>query len=289
MIIAGDIGGTHTRLGLFERGKLLQEGRFSSSEFPGIVPIVRAFLGSTPRSVAQAVFGVPGPVWQGRAQTTNLPWFVDAAEMGRALSIPKVSLINDLEASGWGIEALSPDDLVCLNKGSERAEGNRALVSAGTGLGEAGLYWDGKNHHSFASEGGHTDFAPRTPLEMEFFTTLKKEGHVSWERVLSGPGLQKLEKFLIETGRKKEQAIDLWASLYGAKAGNAALQFLARGGVYLGGGIAPQYLEALHKHFMGAFRDKGRMAPLLETIPVWVIRNDNVALLGAAQYALRHR
>lgn len=287
MIIAGDIGGTHTRLGLFERGKLLQEGRFPSGDFPGLVPIVRTFLGATPRALTHAAFGVPGPVRQGRAQTTNLPWLVDAAELSRALSIPKVSLLNDLEASAWGVETLLPDDLVCLHKGAMRAEGNRALVAAGTGLGEAGLYWDGERHRPFASEGGHADFAPRTPLDMELFAALKPEGHVSWERVLSGPGLQRLEKFLVDTGRAKEKAIEWWASLYGAEAGNVALKFCATGGVYVGGGIAPHYVEALRKHFFAPFRDKGRMAPLLESIPVWLIRNDDVALRGAALYAMR--
>ncbi len=287
MIIAGDIGGTHTRLGLFERGKLLQEGRFPSRDYPGLVPIVRTFLGSTPRALTHATFGIPGPVRQGRAQATNLPWLVDAAELSRALSIPRVSLLNDLEACGWGIETLLPDDLVCLHKGSERAEGNRALVAAGTGLGEAGLYWDGERHRPFASEGGHADFAPRNALEVELLYALKQEGHVSWERVLSGPGLQRLEKFLVDTGRAKEKAIEWWASLYGAEAGNVALKLCATGGVYVGGGIAPQYGEALRKHFFAAFRDKGRMAPLLESIPVWLIRNDDVALRGAALYAMR--
>lgn len=314
MILAGDIGGTNTRLALFEQGEMAgPEKKYPSRSYQGLEEIVREFLGG--KKVSRACFGVAGPVREGVCKATNLPWVVDAAQMSRTLQIPSVHLLNDLEANAYGIKVLKPEELALLHEGKKQ-KGNQALISAGTGLGEAGLYWDGEKHHPFACEGGHSDFAPRNALEIELFVYLKKKyPHVSYERVVSGPGLYEIYRFLIETGREKTSseveaemkkgdpaavvsewgrlnkdlgcihALDWFISLYGAEAGNLALKFLALGGVYIGGGIAPHILEKMKRGFSAAFADKGRFKPLLETIPIWVVLNDNAALLGAASYA----
>ena len=237
--------------------------------------------------------------------------------MATELKLPDAWLINDLEANAWGIGALDVKDVVTLNQVKGETIGNRAVISAGTGLGEAGMYWDGKEHHIFASEGGHSDFAPRDELETDLLRYLHgKFGHVSYERIVSGPGLVNVFHFLRDTGHGKEpqwltdemqrtdpaaaiskaalagkdalseHALDLFVSVYGAEAGNLALKVMATGGVYLGGGIAPKLLSKLAGPlFMHAFVSKGRMQPLLESIPVRVITNTNAALLGAARCA----
>ena len=226
-------------------------------------------------------------------------------------------LINDVEANAWGVSALRPEEIVSLNKINATDDGNRAVIAAGTGLGEAGMYWDGTRHHIFACEGGHADFAPRNELEIDLFRYLGlRFGHVSWERIVSGPGLLNVFNFLRDTGRGSEpkwlhdkmlstdpaaaissaaiegqcglceQALDLFVSVYAAEAGNLALKIMATGGVYIGGGIAPKILPKLAGPlFMQAFIGKGRMQPLLESMPVHVIINDNIALLGAARRA----
>lgn len=314
MILAGDIGGTNTRLALFEQGKMAgPEKKYPSRNYPGLEEIVQEFLGG--KRVERACFGVAGPVREEVCKATNLPWVVDAAKMSRTLQIPSVHLLNDLEANAYGIKVLKREEFVIINEGKPQ-KGNQALISAGTGLGEAGLYWDGQKHHPFACEGGHSDFAPRNALEIELFVYLKKKyPHVSYERVVSGPGLYEIYRFLIETGREKASpeaeeemkkgnpaaivsewgrlnkdpgcihALDWFISLYGAEAGNLALKFLALGGVYIGGGIAPHIVDKMKHGFFAAFADKGRFKPLLETIPIWVVLNDNAALLGAASYA----
>lgn len=324
MILAGDIGGTHTRLALFE-GKtklnIAAQEIFSSREYTQLLPILQKFLGMHPASVSSACFGIAGPVRNGKCQATNLPWIVDSSELAGELQLDSVHLINDLEANAWGIRVLKAEDLYLLHAGDATQKGNIALIAAGTGLGEAGLYWDGEDHHPFACEGGHVDFAPRNALEIDLLLYLNKTypGHVSYERVVSGPGLKKIYEFLIHTRRETEsselkqemknrdlaqivsewghqnrdpgcaRALDLFLSLYGAEAGNLALKFLARGGVYIGGGIAPHVLDKLKEGaFIEGFLDKGRFRSLLETIPVRVILNDLTALLGAAEYARRH-
>ncbi len=223
--------------------------------------------------------------------------------------------MNDLEANAYGLRALKKEALYLLHPGKVQS-GNQALISAGTGLGEAGLYWDGNLHHPFACEGGHVDFAPRNELEVELFLYLKKKfGHVSYEKVVSGPGLHSIYQFLTETGREKlsrglqiamqqsdpstvisewgrmnkdkgcERALDWFLSLYGSEAGNLSLKFLALGGCYIGGGIAPHLLEKMKNGvFAASFADKGRFRELLESIPIWVVLNDDAALLGAALY-----
>ena len=316
MILAGDVGGTHTRLALFEKGKKLQEERkFSSRSYKGLEEIVKEYLSSEKKKVSKACFGIAGPVRDGKCKATNLPWEVDALELSCHLKIEKVSLLNDLEANAHGLKMLAPEELFLLQKGNPKQMGNRALISAGTGLGEAGLYWDGKNHHPFACEGGHADFAPRNEIEVELFLFLKKKfGHISYERVVSGPGLHAIYEFLIETGKEVgsektraemkskdpsavisewgrqnkdracSRAVDLFLSCYGAEAGNLALKLLSLGGCFIGGGIAPHLAERMRDGFVSSFADKGRFRSLLETVPIWVILNDNTALLGAAAY-----
>jgi glucokinase len=242
---------------------------------------------------------------------------VDSDLVARELGLKSVGLINDLEANAWGIAVLEAKDLVVLNEGAADASGNAAIISAGTGLGEAGLYWDGKQHRPFATEGGHTDFAPRSRLEMDLLEYLLKEfQRVSYERVVSGPGLLNIYRFLRDAGRGEEpgwlarrmrgedpaavisraaldgesdlcaQALDLFVSMYGAEAGNLALKVMATGGVFLGGGIAPRIIRKLEEPaFLNAFTAKGRMKPLLQAMPVRVILNDKTALLGAARFA----
>ncbi len=321
MILAGDIGGTHTRLAFFEeqggRLKAVAEKVFRSRDYPKLDAVLREFTAAHRFSITSACFGIAGPVRRGRSDTTNLPWVVDAATVANELALERVELINDLEANAWGIAALDAKDFAVLTAGDTDAAGNAAIVSAGTGLGEAGLFWDGKRHRPFATEGGHSDFAPRNRLEMELLEHLLKQfSRVSYERVLSGPGLLNIYRFFRDSGQGEEpawlaerllqgdpgavisqaalrgeselciQALDLFVSLYGAEAGNLALKVMATGGVFLGGGIAPQILRKLEEPtFLRAFTEKGRMARLLQAMPVRVILNDHAALLGAAHFA----
>jgi glucokinase len=322
MILAGDIGGTNARLAYFQKqnGHLVvaAEGVFPSKEHRGLDEIVAKFVGSQGKCPDTACFGVAGPVRNGRVETSNLPWTVEASHLANELHLPSILLINDLEANAWGIASLQEKDLVTLNRVKGTPAGNQAVISAGTGLGEAGLYWDGQNYDIFACEGGHADFAPRTELEIELLRYLTARfGHVSFERIVSGPGLVNVYHFLRDTHRGEEppwlteelahgdaapaisrnaisgksplaeHALDLWVSIYGAEAGNLALKLMATGGVYLGGGIAPKLISKLAGPlFMQAFVSKGRMQALLESIPVSVITNDKIALFGAARYAL---
>jgi len=322
MILAGDIGGTHARLAYFQtqNGHLTvaAEGVFPSREYRGLDEIVGKFVELQDRRPDAACFGVAGPVRNGRVETSNLPWNVEASRLASELQLPSALLINDLEANAWGIASLEEKDLVALNRVKGTPVGNQAVISAGTGLGEAGLYWDGARYDIFACEGGHADFAPRTELEIELLRYLAARfGHVSFERIVSGPGLVNLYHFLRDSHRGEEpkwlteelahgdaaatisgaamcgksplaeQALDLWVSIYGAEAGNLALKLMATGGIYLGGGIAPKLVSKLAGPlFMQAFVSKGRMQALLESIPVRVITNDQIALFGAARYAV---
>ncbi len=318
MILAGDIGGTNTRLALFESLQPLHLEVFPSAQFKGLEEIAAKFLAQTGASVSAACFGIAGPVREGVVKTSNLSWVVDARAVAAALRLKQVRLLNDLEANAWGIGALQPADFVTLNEGAVAPAGNRALISAGTGLGEAGLLAEGTSYRPFASEGGHADFAPRNELEIDLLRyLLQLWPHVSYERVLSGPGLVKIYQFIRDTGRASEpawlaermrkenpaavisetalaaaadlsvQALDIFVSVYGAEAGNLALRVMATGGVFVGGGIAPRIVAKLrNSSFMKAFAGKGRLGSLLESIPVRVIMNDKTALLGAARAAL---
>jgi glucokinase len=320
MILAGDIGGTKTNLGLFDASegslRLVRQQSFPSKEHTGLEAIVSQFMATEQETVTAACFGVAGPVLNGQSVTPNLAWIVDADSIAETLGVESVTLLNDLEAMGYGISELKSDEMLALNQGTS-VEGNGALVAAGTGLGVASLFWDGRRRAPSASEGGHVDFAPRNPLEIELLRHMQtKHSRVSVERVLSGPGLFNIYDFLRASGYGKEdrevaesfhtqdpssviskaalaqrckmcvQALDMFVAIYGATAGNVALTLKAIGGVYIGGGIAPKILEKLKDGtFIGAFLDKGRLSPLLATIPVRVILNDKTPLLGAARMA----
>ena len=321
IVLGGDIGGTKTRLALFEvRGRnliLREENSFPSKKYESLNAILKVFLAGQKNSFERACFGIAGPVHKGVCETTNLPWKIDARELARDLGVPDVALLNDLQANAYGIAELTPADFEILNPGNSRAEGNAAVISAGTGLGEAGLYWDGRRYHPFASEGGHSDFAPNGDLDLELFRTLyRRFGHVSWERVLCGSGFLNIYAFLCEYRKRPtpdwlkermqsmdparvvteaglegecplcEEAVHVFTHLYGAEAGNLALTLMATGGVYLGGGIAPKIIKKLKSPvFLESFLGKGRLRKLLQEIPVKVIMNDRTALLGAGHYA----
>jgi glucokinase len=321
MILAGDIGGTHTRLAFFEGTPdhldAVAIEVFPSQEHKGLAEIARIFLDKNHQNARAAVFGIAGAVIDNRVEATNLPWVVDAGSLASELGIDHVSLINDLLANAHGIAMLDESDFVALNAGSPSPTGNRALISAGTGLGEAGLLAVGNGYEPFPSEGGHVDFAPRNDLEIEMLRyMMDRFEHVSYERVLSGPGLHNIFQFLRDTGRGDEpgwlaqqiaegdpsaaiatsalegtsdicvQALDIFVSVYGAEAGNLALKVVATGGVFVGGGIAPKILRKLSSStFTKAFNAKGRMIRLLQDIPVRVITNDKTALLGAGRVA----
>jgi len=321
VLLAGDVGGTKTALALFEArgGELapLREAVLPSRDFPSLEDAIARFLGAGPGgSIDTACFGVAGPVVDGRCLATNLPWRLDERELAARIPAGRVKLLNDLEATGWGVLVLPSSALATLQAGTPR-RGHGVLIAAGTGLGEAMLIWDGTRHAVIAGEGGHVDFAPRTDVEMELLRFLRKEfGRVSYERVLSGPGLVSIYRFLCDNDGISEprwlrdrmeqedpsavvsevglagghplcvQALDLFVSIYGAEAGNLALKALALGGVFVGGGIAPKIRPKLEDGtFTAAFHGKGRLADLLASIPVRLVLEPRAALLGAAQVA----
>jgi glucokinase len=324
MFLAGDIGGTKTNLAIFtyEGGSdhlvAKRSSAFPSKGHGSLGDIIKKFLGDDIGSIHQACFGVAGPVKGGVVQVTNLPWIIDAAALQSELGFQKVSLLNDLEANAFGINTLLPHELLSLNPDCEpRQVGNRALIAAGTGLGEAGMLWDGVTHRPFPSEGGHASFAPNDSIGDELLMFLRKEhGHVSWERVLSGMGMKNLYGFFRQRSGEKEpdwlteklkdgdlgavvtqaglantdqvcvDTLDCFTRNYGAEAGNLALKMLALGGIYIGGGIAPKILPKMQSSvFLDAFIHKGRLSPLLKATPVHVILNDKTALQGAAWFA----
>jgi glucokinase len=323
MLLAGDIGGTKTSLAIYsDQAGLrdpLAEATLPSANYPSLEALAQDFLKSRDLHLDRASFGVAGPVVEGRAQITNLPWLIDATEVGRALSIPSVRLLNDLTAIAYAVPHLAPDDLHTVNDGSPASGGALAVIAPGTGLGEAFLVHDGRSYRAFPSEGGHGDFAPTTPLQVDLLTYVQERlGHVSYERVCSGRGLPNIYAFLKERGLSQEQewladqlaaqddpvplivntgvdgssqicvdALDLFLDILAAEAGNLVLKVLATGGVFIGGGIPPRILSILnHERFMGIFTDKGRFAELLARVPVHIILNPKVALLGAAVHGL---
>lgn len=322
MILAGDIGATHSRLAAFEtQGNRLQcavEKIYPSQEHNGLAEIVAHFTRTEGIPAQAACFGVAGPVRGGRSKISNLPWVIDSRELAAQLKLPRVGLINDLEAFAYGIDALDSADLVVLSEGAPDAEGNTAVISAGSGLGEAGLYWDGYRHHPFACEGGHTDFAPKNDVETALLQYLmKKFDHVSYERILSGPGIKNVYDFLKETGREEEPAwlteqmatthdapaliselalanraaicertLAIFVSVFGAEAGNCALKFMSTGGIFVAGIAAKIVSKMKEATFMDAFLKKGRMKALLDGVPVKIVLNDDSGLIGAARYTL---
>jgi len=324
VILAGDVGGTKCNLALFEArlGTLrrVAQRRFESKNYSAFEEIVTEFARQAGESgseagrgkITAAGFGVAGPVINHQVRATNLPWVIDGASLGRTLGIRRVILLNDLEATAHSLELLRPAELCTLNEGTPAPEANKALIAAGTGLGEAILFWDGDRYVVAATEGGHADFAPRTEQEIELLRFLKKRSaHVSFELVLSGRGFRTIHEFLGSTVRHPSfeapdadpapeitrlalegscpvcmQTLDLWTVLYGAEAGNLALKSLARGGVYVAGGIAVKVLPKLKDGtFLRAFSDKGRFRILLEQISIYVVLNEDAPLLGAAAQA----
>jgi glucokinase len=328
MILAGDVGATKVDLSLckFDGGQLLtvHEHKYAARDFPGLEVVVEKFIEECrqttgqPVDVLAACFGVPGPVRHGRLKLTNLPWELDSSQLALHLKIKHVFLINDLEANGYGIAELTPDQIFVLSPGDPAAEGNRGLIAAGTGLGEAILVWNGRDHVPIASEGGHSDFAARNDDEIELLRYLQKiiGGRVSSERVISGLGLANVYAFcrdvkgleepawlkdrmhtedpnavigeLGESGASElcVKALDIFVSAYGAEAGNLALKILSVGGMYVGGGIAPKLLKKMQDGaFIKAFTDKGRLSNLLVQTPVRLILESRAALMGAAAYA----
>jgi glucokinase len=321
MILAGDVGGTKVDLGLYEftNGKLkpTRDKVYKAKDYPGLEVIVKEFLGAD--KVTAACFGVPGPVRYGRLRLTNLPWTLDSRELSAGLDIQHVFLINDLEANGYGVAELAPDQIYTLSEGDASQIGNRALIAAGTGLGEGLLIWNGRSHIPYPSEGGHTDYAPRNEDEIDLLRFLKEKynGRVSFERVVAGMGLTSIYEFLREVRGMEEpawlakkivdvgdpnavitemalsakseiceKALDMFVSAYGAESGNLALKVLSVGGLYVGGGIAPRIIEKLKDGtFMKAFTDKGRLSQLLINMPVRIILEPRAAQLGAAAYA----
>ena len=320
MILAGDVGGTKVNLALYDfvNGELkhTRVKQYPAKEYSGLEEIVKEFLSAD--KVSAACFGVPGPVRDGRLRLTNLPWTLDSRELADDLGINYVFLINDLQANGYGIAELSADQIYTLSQGDSSQIGNRALISAGTGLGESFMIWDGRDYVPYPSEGGHADFAPRNEDEFDLLRYLKQKynGRISFERVVSGQGLTNIYEFLREVRGLDEPAwvaermaaedpnavitelalkakseicektMDMFVSAYGAEAGNLALKVLSVGGLYVGGGIAPRILEKLKDGtFMKAFIDKGRMSQLLVNMPVRVILESRTALIGAASYA----
>ena len=320
MILAGDVGGTKTALALFEVRRrtlvLVREGVLPSQGFAALDDAIRQFLSDGPAAIDAACVGVAGPVIEGRCTATNLPWVVDEEALAASVSTRRVKLINDLEATGHGVLGLPPSALVSLQAGEPR-KATMALIAAGTGLGEVLFIWDGRRHRVVGSEGGHTDFAPRTELEAELLRFLRREfGRVSYERVVSGPGLSNVYRFLLATDGAPEaewlrsrmetgdpsavvaeaaldsrdpravQALDMFVSVYGAEAGNLALKALAVGGIFVGGGIAPKIRPKLEDGtFVDAFRDKGRLSGVMASIPVHLVLEPRAALLGAAAVA----
>jgi glucokinase len=321
MILAGDVGGTKVDLALYDfiNGKLqyTRDKVFKARDYPGLAVIVKEFLGAD--QVTAACFGVPGPVRDGRLRLTNLPWTLDSRELSSGLGIEHVFLINDLEANGYGIAELTPEQIYTLAEGDSSQTGNRALIAAGTGLGQSLLIWNGHIHVPFPSEGGHADYAPRNEDEIDLLRFLKEKynGRVSFERVVAGMGLTSIYQFLRDVRGMEEpawlaekiaqvsdpnsvitenalsakseiceRALDMFVSAYGAEAGNLALKVLSVGGLYVGGGIAPRIVEKLKDGtFIKAFTDKGRLSQLLINMPVRVILESRAALMGAAAYA----
>ncbi|HXN06981.1 MAG TPA: glucokinase [Nitrospiria bacterium] len=321
MILAGDIGGTKTNLALFQPEdtelREIRQDTFPSKDFASLEAVIQHFLQSGGPSIHSACFGVSGPVINGKCKTTNLPWVLDAKKIGQRFGIATVILLNDLEAMAYGTLRLSEKECFALNEGQPEIKGNRCIIAAGTGLGESILFWNGSQFLASASEGGHADFAPRNSLEIRLLEfLLNRYSRVSYERILSGPGLFNIYQFLRESGQGVEpswlkesleredpaeviskaalaeqselcvKALDLFASIYGAEAGNLALKVMATGGVYIGGGIGRKIVKKLEDgSFLKSFKEKGRMDPLMSRMPVKVILNEKSALLGAAHYA----
>ena len=320
LILAGDVGGTKTDLGLFKHSagtlELVREHRYATAKFDSLEAVCADFVGAS--AVNAACLGVPGPIIDGRAHATNVPWELSSATLSRALKGVPVRLLNDLAAIAYGMVNLKPAEFVVLHPAENPpAHGNIAVIAAGTGLGESSLVWEGDKYYAVASEGGHADFAPHNAEQIELLRSLAAEfGHVSYERVLSGPGLWNVYQFLRRESHVEEpawlsaqiavgdasaavseaaiagrdpvcvQALTMFCDIYGSEAANLALKVLALGGVYLGGGIAPIILPMLtNGTFVRGFLAKGRLNEILKRMEVRVSLNPAAGLLGAAHVA----
>lgn len=319
VILAGDIGATKTNLALFEIRKgqlaLVKEKTYHTRDYHAFTEMVLSFRTDKLPVIDGICLGVAGPVTRGKVKGTNFLWEIDSKEISRELGVQSVTLINDMEANAYGMSALAKADFEVLKEGSN-IPGNAVIISPGTGLGEAGLYWDGAHYHPYATEGGHCDFSPRNELDWELWKSLhQKHGHVSWERVVSGPGIYGIYQFLrgirglpepewlqdkmqqgdaaavITTVASERndpvcvETLDLFVRYLAIEAAQFALKTKATGGVYLGGGIVPKILAMINREvFTENFVAAGRMNPLLQQMPVKVILNDKTPLLGAAYY-----
>ena len=328
IFLAADIGATKTNICLYTfSGRLTVYSptvQFKTAGFSGPEALLAEFLTGRRETVSFCILGVPGPVDNGRAKVTNLPWVIDEEKIQRDLNVTMVRLINDLEATTYALTELKPGDSVTLNAAKKDVFGNRAIIAPGSGLGESFLTWDGEKYTAFASEGGHGDFAPNSVIECDLLLYLqKKYGHVSYERVCSGQGIKNIYRFLKDQKVEKEPAwltenfesaetdpvpliieaalnterpcpicvktITLFSAVLGAEAGNLGLRVLAKGGVYLAGGLPARVLPFLkEKAFLYAFQQKGRMRDLIKEIPLHVITNPEAGLIGAARYGLAH-
>lgn len=321
-VMAGDIGGTKTNLATYrvtrEGLKQVQAARYASAEYQSLTSIIQHFLSDYDQPVPDRIsLGVAGPVLNGKVDLTNLSWVLDQKEIARDTGVPKVILINDLESMAYGLAALQPDDFLTIHPGREKAVGNMAIIAPGTGLGEAGLYWNGQAYFPFPTEGGHCDFSPRTDLDMELCKYLQQEGEVvSWEKVAAGPAVTSIYRFLRDVKKRGEPAwlttqlerekddsavisqaalhnkaaicvetMDLFVRYLARETSNLVLKMKATGGVFLGGGIPPKIAPLLlqttfYRHYM----DCDRMQHLLEGVPIRIIKNDKTGLLGAAYF-----
>ncbi|HEY8210956.1 MAG TPA: glucokinase [Myxococcaceae bacterium] len=319
MLLGGDVGGTKTALALVQGGTIVERRKYPSAAFPSLEALVGDFLGPRAKEISRACFGVAGPVVDDVCRTTNLRWTVDARNLERTLGMPRVRLVNDFHALATGITVLPASDFAVLNDAPSEPRGPWVLIGAGTGLGEAVVVRAGSGPEVIQSEGGHADFAPRNELEIDLLRfLLKRHARVSYERVVAGPGLVAIYEFVRSRSPQAEsalvrdemaaspadaasvvsrhalagddalcdQALSLFVSIYGAEAGNLALKVVARGGVFVAGGIAPKILpKLLDGSFRAAFVAKGRLSPMLEATPVKVVLNPEAGLLGAATLA----
>jgi glucokinase len=316
LVLAGDVGGTKTLLALVDPsgGSVLtsRETSYPSASYPGLAPIVREFLQGVQERVGAACFGVPGPVINGECRTPNLPWFLSERDLARDTQLPRVRLINDFAAAAMGVLALPPESFAVLQEGVPEPHGTVAVIGAGTGIGQAFLFWDGKRYRANPTEGGHAGFAPQGELQRELLAYLERSYQpVSVERAVSGPGLLRIYRFLVERGVSSwpevgqeiaqgdpgeviarhalarndlacEQALDLFVACYAAETANMALRGMATGGVYVGGGIAPKIAAKLAEGaFLATFQNKGRMNQLMLRIPLRVVLEPRAGLLGA--------
>lgn len=312
MILAGDLGGTKSNLGLFDvqNGKLVRvaEKRYTSHEYPGLKDITADFLKQNGTKVTNASFGIAGPVENNTVHATNLPWTVDGAEMAKFLGLKYVRLVNDLEATSYGIGVMEPGDLDVIHPGQPEPRATQVVIAAGTGLGENILYWDGQQHVPIPTEAGHADFSPSTDQQADLWKFMKKRtAYVSAEQILSGRGFQNIHEFLSpydkhvgfdtttdpapEITRRAltgecavcVATVNLWIEIYGSEAGNFALRALARGGIYVAGGIAVKILPKIKEgKFASAARNKEKLGDYLAKIPITVVLNENCPLIGAA-------